>query len=149
MNRVEESLSSPGSFERTLTAPLWQLWRAAKYNRTGMKALNEVNLKPRDRAAIGRAAQILHSQFAARQVVLFGPRARGDDDPESDIDLLVLLDGKVDQPLKSTIRRVLYTLGLELGVCFSTLMIPINAWEEGVYRVMPIRGEIERDGVAA
>jgi predicted nucleotidyltransferase len=114
-----------------------------------MTTLDQANLKTRDRLAIERAAKILYQHFSARRVVLFGSKARGDDDPESDIDLLVLVDGPVDLKLKHWMRQSLYAVGLELAVCFGTLVVSSQEWEHGVYRVMPIRREIERDGVAA
>ena len=50
-----------------------------------------------------------------RGVILYGSEARGTAEPDSDIDLLVLLDGPVtwDDSRKSI--RVLYPLVLEMG----------------------------------
>ena len=114
-----------------------------------MRTLEQLNLCPGDRQAIQRAADVLRRQYGAQRIVLFGSKARGDDDAESDIDLLVLIDGPVDWDLKRRMRRALCPIGLELGVCFGTLVVSTQAWQHGVYRVMPIRHEIEREGVAA
>ena len=51
-----------------------------------------------------------------RGVVLYGSEARGDAGPESDIDLLVLLDGEPREPEDSwSCIRALYPLVLEIG----------------------------------
>ena len=51
-----------------------------------------------------------------RRVILYGSEARGESEPDSDIDFLVLLKGPVDfgQDLRTCIH-VLYPLVLELG----------------------------------
>jgi hypothetical protein len=38
---------------------------------------------------------------------------------------------------------------LELAVVISVLFVPEEDWLHGLYQVLPIRTEIERDGVAA
>ena len=84
-----------------------------------MRMLDHVQLKPNDRAATERAAQILRQRFPIEQVILFGSKARGEDDAESDIDLLVL----TSQPLSARDRDAVvdspFDLQLELGVVLS------------------------------
>ena len=49
-----------------------------------MRTIDQAALDDRERAAIGAAARLLRERFAALQVVLFGSRARGEGDAESD-----------------------------------------------------------------
>ena len=114
-----------------------------------MRPIAQTTLKPVDSEAISRAAALLRSRFPISQVVLFGSKARGDDDAESDIDLLVLTTCKLDWKQRQAIINCLYGLELELGVVVSVLIVSEEDWHEGVYQVLPIREEIERDGVAA
>lgn len=66
-----------------------------------------------------------------RGVILFGSAARGDDAPESDIDLLVLLDGDVNGPAEvRRIWEVLYPVQLECDRAISVM--PVEA--EGYWR---------------
>lgn len=44
-------------------------------------------------AVVTRAVQILSREMKPRRIVLFGSTARGEAGPESDIDLLVVMDG--------------------------------------------------------
>jgi len=114
-----------------------------------MKALDEITLNDKDRKAIKMAAKILRQKFPVEQIVLFGSKARGEDDAESDIDLLVLTRDQLSWQERYRITDTLYDLQLELEVMISTLVVTTKEWREGIYQVMPIQDEIERDGVIA
>ncbi|MCY2928241.1 MAG: nucleotidyltransferase domain-containing protein [Planctomycetota bacterium] len=67
---------------------------------------------------LARIKSILQDAFKERLagVILYGSEARGEAGPDSDIDLLVLLNGPVDSwPDIRTCTDVLYPLELELG----------------------------------
>ena len=50
----------------------------------------DVPLAAKDRAAVLEAAQVLCNHLPVDRVVLYGSKARGDDQSDSDIDLLIL-----------------------------------------------------------
>ena len=114
-----------------------------------MKTLADISLTDIDRRAVEAAARILRERFPIERVVLFGSKARGDDDAESDIDLLVLTSRPVNAAEKSAMTDAVFDLQLDLGVVISKFIVALKEWEEGYYQVLPIRSEIERDGVAA
>ncbi len=114
-----------------------------------MRTLQDITLSERDRGAVTAAAAALRATLPVARIVLFGSKARGDADAESDIDLLVLTSRPLTAGEKAGVVRTLYPLQLERGVMLSTLEIPLREWEQGVYRVTPLRTEVERDGVAA
>ena len=82
-----------------------------------------------------------------RGVILFGSQARGEDTPDSDIDLLVLLDGPVDlgDDLKAAIKT-LYPLVLELGRPIHPLPVDIREYEAQEF---PLYRNAKREGIAA
>ena len=116
---------------------------------TGMRKLEDISLPSDDRAAITEAARLLRRHFPVERVVLFGSKARNEDDPESDIDLLVVTSRKLKWAEENEITRALYPLQLQYHVALSPVIVAKEEWDEGVYRVLPIHREIERDGVAA
>ncbi len=95
------------------------------------------------------AAALLRQQFPVERVVLFGSKARGHDEAESDIDLLVLTRCQLDWQQRDEITNALFDLQMRMDVVLSTLVVAMDEWNEGVYQVLPIRAEIERDGVVA
>ena len=79
--------------------------------------------------------------------MLFGSKARGTDDPESDIDLLVLTSRELDRCERNALIDALFDIELENDVVISPIVLPLTEWEGGICRVLPIRDEIDRDGV--
>jgi len=114
-----------------------------------MKRFDDIDLSERDRLAIAAAAAVLRERFPVDRVVLFGSKARGEADHESDIDLLVLTTRSMTWEEQSRITEALYPLQLEHDVIFSPMIVSVDEWSTGLYHVLPIRKEVDRDGVAA
>ena len=114
-----------------------------------MKTLDAIQLNGRDRQAVEQAAATLRERFPVERVVLFGSKARGDDDAESDIDLLVLTSRPTSHSEKDQMVEALFPLELDLNVVITPLVVSTEEWEHGLYQVLPIRREVEQDGVAA
>lgn len=112
-----------------------------------MKTLDQLKLKDRDHVAIEAATRLIRERFPVEQVILFGSKARGSDDPESDIDLLVVTSRELDWAERKVLINALFEIELAHDVVISTLVVPLREWEEGVCAVLPIHDEIERDGV--
>jgi predicted nucleotidyltransferase len=79
-------------------------------------------------------------------VVLYGSCARGTEATESDIDLMVLLEGPVDAAQE--IRRmweVLYPLQLESARLLSVMAVDAALYDQGAYALYR---QVKADGVA-
>lgn len=114
-----------------------------------MRTLGELVLKPPDRAAIEEASRLLRERFPVEEVILFGSKARGDDDDESDIDLLVLTSRDLSRRERHEIVRALFPLQLAHDVVLSPLIVAASEWRDGLLSVHPIRSEVDEQGVAA
>ena len=96
-----------------------------------------------------RVKSILQEAFGPRlrSVVLYGSEARGTADPDSDIDLLVLLDGPVDYWLEShRMVRILYPLVLEWGRPIDAKPVDIKEYEAQEW---PLYRAAREEGVVA
>ena len=112
-----------------------------------MKTLAQLSLDERDRAAIAEAVGLLRSRFPVERVMLYGSKARGTDDEESDIDLLVLTSRKLEWRERDAITDALFDIELAHGVVISSLVLPAAEWERGRFTILPIHEEIEDSGV--
>ena len=112
-----------------------------------MRSIDALSLNHREKLAISEASQLLKDQFSAARVILFGSKARGDDDEESDIDLLVLIPERVTWNHRKAINDALFDIELRHDVVISPLTTTIEEWDEGLFSVLPIHAEITERGV--
>jgi predicted nucleotidyltransferase len=110
-------------------------------------AAKQAKLRDADRRAIAEAKRILQEQFPVERVVLYGSKARGTDDPESDIDLLVLTTRQLDWRERHAITDALFAVEAAHDVVIDTLIVPTKQWDDGPYVALAIHDEIDATGM--
>jgi len=80
------------------------------------------------------------------EVILYGSRARGDEHPDSDWDILVLTDYSVDLITERKFRDKLYDLELETGEPLSIFVYSKNDWQTK-QRITPFYENVTQEGV--
>ena len=106
------------------------------------------HLTPNEQAAVqeyvariaGRFPGLIHS------VTLFGSKARGDADAESDIDLLVLVDAE-NRELRSELWRIASDVSLEYNVVLSSRVFAQGRWAEMRWIRLHLYRAVAADGV--
>ena len=106
------------------------------------------HLTPNEQAAITRYAAAIRELFPGRvlSVTLFGPKARGDADSESDVDLLVLVDEE-DRRFRSELWRMASDLSLEYNLVLSVRVFAQTRWAETRRIRPPLYRAVLADGV--
>ena len=113
-----------------------------------MKRLEDVKLASNEREALAEIRRRLFDALSIEQIILFGSVARGEADEESDVDLLVVTTEPMT--LNERHEKITYAItevNLQYDTNFSTLVVDKQAWENGVFTVLPIKQEIVKDGV--
>jgi len=95
-----------------------------------------------------RIRQAVHTVEPDAQIILYGSRARGNAGPESDWDLLVLVDGPVNGDRKSAIRHRLYEVEWDFDEVLTSIIFSREDWNSPLYRAMPFHQNVDRDGVS-
>jgi predicted nucleotidyltransferase len=106
-----------------------------------MEAVNdETGLLERVKAAV-------HALAPGAEIILFGSRARDTAGDHSDWDFLILLASARDRSLESQIKDRLYDIELDTGTVLSSVIRTKQEWQSSRYAVLPLRQQIERDGI--
>lgn len=113
-----------------------------------MKTLKDIHLKRQEIKAIRELKQKLLKKFPDIEVILYGSKARGDSKESSDIDILILIDQKIDRNLKEKITQIKYDIELKYDVIFSTIIENKKVWKSPLFNVMPLHLNVHKDGVS-
>jgi len=84
-----------------------------------------------DRILVERFKRLLIEQrVPLYKTIVFGSRARGDAEPDSDLDVLVLVD-HLNPAMRKAIRHCAWEVGFEAGILIQTLVMTRDEAEHG------------------
>ncbi|MEK7792919.1 MAG: nucleotidyltransferase domain-containing protein [Candidatus Hydrogenedentota bacterium] len=82
------------------------------------------------------------------EVILYGSRARGDAEPDSDWDFLVLVKHTLSFDEERALSRRIYDLELQSDQVFSSIIRTKSEWQGPLSKAMPFHKNVEREGIA-
>ncbi|MBC7963000.1 MAG: nucleotidyltransferase domain-containing protein [Steroidobacteraceae bacterium] len=103
---------------------------------------------PVEKDLLIRCKRAIRSIDPTADVILFGSRARGDADDDSDYDLLILTDGDSGLKREEPILRALFPIELETGAVLTFLLYNKLTWDSDLYRAMPFHRNVDTEGIA-
>ena len=80
-------------------------------------------------------------------VILYGSRARGDAQPDSDWDFMVVHDAAWDRESESRINSALLDIEIDTGAVIVALDRTRSEWDSSIYQVMPFHNNVVREGM--
>lgn len=113
-----------------------------------MKVQPVSHLAPDELSAIHEYTARIRNRFPNRilSVTLFGSKARGDADSESDIDLLVLVDAE-NHKFRSELWRIASDVSMAYNVVLSARIFAQARWAEARRFHPPLYRAIVKDGI--
>jgi uncharacterized protein len=103
-------------------------------------------MKTEKSSILSRIRDLVKEIDPTSEVILYGSRARGEEHPDSDWDILILVDTKADLDYERIFRHKLYDIELELGEAFSVTVHNKNEWKSR-YWMTPLYQNISREGI--
>jgi len=94
-----------------------------------------------------RCRDAVNSNYPNAQIILYGSTARGKAQPDSDIDILVLLDEQVPSQEKRHIHDLLYDIALAEDVVISVIIKEVDKWNLPVSKAAPLYQNIQKEGI--
>ena len=113
-----------------------------------MKKLADNNiLSNEDKALLHRCTQEIRKIALDSEVILYGSRARGQEELDSDYDILVLINEPAGLDKEDSIRQQLFPIELETGRVFTVNVFNKKDWDSSLYRAMPFHHNVNVDGI--
>ena len=102
-----------------------------------------------EKAILRRFRELVSRRMAIHQLTLFGSRARGDSSRESDMDLLLVVDGPVDAAVEDFVSDCAWEAGFEHGIVLVPITFSREQWENGPERFSLLAQAVRAEGVPA
>lgn len=100
-----------------------------------------------DRELLTRCREIVKGIDPTADLILYGSRARGDAEKDSDYDLLILTNGDAGLTREDEFRRALFPLQLEFDAVLTVFLYNRRTWDSALYRAMPFNQNVRREGI--
>jgi uncharacterized protein len=103
-------------------------------------------MKNQNEIVLSRIKQQVKEIDPSADIILYGSRARGDERPDSDWDILILINAKADIETEKVFRHKLFDLELKLGEAVSTSVYNKQEWKSK-YWMTPLYKSISLEGI--
>ena len=100
-----------------------------------------------EKIVLDKLKSSLRKRVSLYKLVLFGSRARGDAGPDSDMDVLVILDDASSKQDFNYVSDCAWEAGFEYGIVIVPVIFTRNEWENSPERYSLLAKAIEAEGV--
>lgn len=112
------------------------------------KQVNDLNLTDNEKEALLEFVKTLRERFTPiiREIILFGSKAKGSSEKNSDIDILIVLTG-LSWEIKKTISELAAEENIKHNVLISTIRYDVETWENAVIKLSPFGKVVRTEGI--
>lgn len=100
-----------------------------------------------DKTILEKFRSLLSERVRVDKIILFGSRARGDADPDSDMDVLVILDEPITPGVREAVSDCAWEAGFDAGVVVASVLFTREEWEEGPEYYSPLAEAVRSEGI--
>ena len=103
-------------------------------------------MNPVEKKIVDTFALLIKKKLSVHRIELFGSRARGDADPDSDMDLLVIVDD-LSAEVEDYISECAWEAGFKHGIVLVPVVFTRDEWENSPERYSLLAEVIRAEGV--
>ncbi|HAH23539.1 MAG TPA: hypothetical protein DCL77_07255 [Prolixibacteraceae bacterium] len=101
----------------------------------------------KDKNILQKIRELVNLTDPSATVILYGSHARGQNNKQSDIDILILIDrDKISYSEEQKFKYPLYDLEFETGKIISPIILSRKEWETR-HAITPFYKNVKKDGV--
>lgn len=104
-------------------------------------------LTENEKTALAEIKRRVSGLFDVREYVLFGSKARGDAEPDSDIDLLIVTERALSWKEKERITHEMLDVNLPYDTNFAATVVDARTWDSALWRIVPLHRNVTKEGV--
>ena len=90
---------------------------------------------------------LVEQKLHVHEMIVFGSRARGDADPESDLDILLVVEEPETNEVFEFVSGCGFDAGLEAGIVINSTVFSRDEWEHGPERFGLLVLAIKKEGI--
>ena len=105
-----------------------------------------MSLNEHEKSALKELKGVLEEKYGLIDFRLFGSKARGEDSPESDIDVMIELT-EINPKIESEIDKAIFSINLKNDCFISAVIFGKKELEEGPLDQSPLYKVVEREGI--
>lgn len=100
-----------------------------------------------EKRVLERFKALLLERVPLLKMILFGSRAREDADSYSDMDVVVILDGRLNEKIREEVSDCAWEAGFEYGIVVVPVVFTQDEWENGPERYSLLVQAAETEGI--
>ncbi len=112
------------------------------YNEYGAQTMKDI-----ERSILEKFRSLLLERVQVYKIILFGSRARGDAQEDSDMDVLVILDEPITPGVRDAVSDCAWEAGFDAGVVVASVAFTREEWEEGPEYYSPFAESVRSEGI--